>query len=73
MQTLNTDILQTKIKEKVYQKPCPKLKRQTHMHCTVCQDIAEYYDQVCCHKCGSSYKWSVPWKNEPRNTIIQYT
>jgi hypothetical protein len=45
---------------------CPRLRRQTHMHCTVCHDVAENYDQIRCNRCGNSYRWSVPWKNEPK-------
>ena len=43
----------------------PKMKRQTHMQCTICLDIAETYDQKECNKCKSIYKWSIPWKNSP--------
>jgi hypothetical protein len=50
--------------------PCSRLRRQTHMHCIVCQDVAEFYDQICCYKCGNSYKWSVPWKNERKTSAI---
>jgi hypothetical protein len=52
-------------------RPSPRLRRQTHMHCTVCQDVAEFYDQIHCHNCGNCYKWSVPWKNEPRLILVE--
>ncbi len=42
----------------------PFLKRQTHMHCTICENVAEFYNQIKCNKCGSILKWSIPWKNE---------
>jgi rRNA maturation endonuclease Nob1 len=41
-----------------------KIRRQTHMRCIICQDVAETYAQKQCFKCGSVYKWSIPWKNE---------
>ena len=41
----------------------PKMRRQTHMHCTICFDIAESYNQKECFRCGSVSKWSIPWKN----------
>jgi len=57
--------LSSKIESKIEcLEPCPMLRRQTHMHCIVCQDIAEFYNQKCCYKCGNLYKWSVPWKNK---------
>lgn len=42
----------------------PTIRRQTHMHCMICFDIAESYNQRKCYKCGSIFKWSIPWKNE---------
>ncbi len=44
-------------------KNVPKMRRQTHMCCTICKDVAETYNQKKCYKCGSIYKWSIPWKN----------
>jgi len=41
----------------------PEMRRQTHMYCTICHDVAESYDQKDCSRCGSTHKWSVPWKN----------
>ena len=47
--------------EKICQEPHLKLRRQTHLHCDKCQDVAEYYNQECCHRCGNSYKWNDKW------------
>jgi hypothetical protein len=41
----------------------PKMRRQTHMYCTICFDVAESYSPKECHGCGSALKWSIPWKN----------
>lgn len=49
--------------EKEFDLP-PKMKRQTHMHCTICKEIAESYNQIECSKCRSNFKWSIPWKNK---------
>lgn len=46
---------------------CPKLKRQTHMYCTLCNSVAEYYDQKYCDSCGKCRKWSIKWKNQFKN------
>lgn len=56
--------MQTLTTQKTKTGPCPRLRRQTHMSCVICHDIAEHYDQKSCYKCGSCYKWSVPWKND---------
>jgi len=39
------------------------LKRQTHMFCMICNEVAETYNQNECFKCKSILKWSIPWKN----------
>ncbi len=56
MQTLTEEILEHKLDT-----PC--LKRQTHMHCMSCDEVAELYNQKECHRCKSMFKWSIPWKN----------
>jgi len=68
MQTLTKENLKEeledlpKIRSDSFSVPC--LKRQTHMHCIVCDKVAESYGQKECCQCGSVFKWSIPWKNE---------
>jgi rRNA maturation endonuclease Nob1 len=72
MQTLTIEKLNLNLNLNL--KPKPKqnllrLRRQTQMRCTVCEDVAESYSQNCCYRCGSFYKWSIPWKNEPQTEL----
>ena len=49
----------------------PKMRRQTHMYCMICLDVAESYSQKECYKCGSIFKWSIPWKNSSHHLYRQ--
>lgn len=48
----------------------PKMKRQTHMYCTICYEVAESYNQQRCFICGSVSKWSIPWKNDCNKSVL---
>lgn len=62
----------TEQKDRALCKDIPKMRRQTHMHCTICFDVAESYSQKECYRCGSVYKWSIPWKNHREITSYDH-
>jgi hypothetical protein len=71
MQTLTKEDLKDRLKYEIENRPKSRsdsypplcLKRQTHMHCVICDEVAESYSQKECHRCGSVFKWSISWKN----------
>ncbi len=68
MQTLSKERYEEsfkKLKEQDLSIPC--LRRQTHMYCVICEEVSESYNQKKCYECGSTFKWSIPWKNETIN------
>jgi hypothetical protein len=64
MQTLTTFYKTEQFTQVNNQFTLPKMRRQTHMYCTICNNVAETYNQKECNHCGSISKWSIPWKNE---------